>query len=290
MPIRTNSWNIWYIWIIWTLWFLSKGDGMDLQLKDKRALVTGSSRGLGYATALALAREGCRVAINSRDETNVTEAAKVMAAETGTLVIGLAGDVSAPEVPEWLVGETARAFGGLDILITNAGGPPSGSFESFNDAAWQKAIDLSLMSHVRLIKAALPYLKQSEAASVLTITSYSVKQPIPNLVLSNSIRAATVGLTKSLALDLGGEGIRFNSILPAWTETERVSELMSSRAVQNRTTPEEEVLKLSKDSPFGRLGRPDEFANAAVFLVSPAASYITGVMLTVDGGMYKGTL
>ena len=262
---------------------------MDLQLKDKRALVTGSSRGLGYATALALAKEGCRVAINGRDEAKVAAAAKTISDESRSQVIGLAGDVSDPDVPGRLVSETAHIFGELDVLITNAGGPPSGTFESFDEAAWQKAIDLSLMSHVRLIRAALPHLKQSKAASVLTVTSVSVKQPIPNLVLSNSIRAATVGLTKSLALELGAAGIRFNSILPAWTETERVTELMSFRAGQNGTTVEEEIIKQSSDSPLGRMGTPEEFANAAVFLVSPAASYITGVMLTVDGGMYKGT-
>ncbi len=263
---------------------------MDLQLKGKRALVTGSSRGLGYATALALAKEGCRVAINSRDKTKVSVAVGKIAAETGGDILGLAGDVSRPAVPERLIRETVRAFGGLDILVTNAGGPPAGAFESFDEAAWQKAIDLSFMSHVRLIKAALPHLRQSPAASVLTITSYSVKQPIPNLVLSNSIRAATVGLTKTLALELGREGIRFNSILPGWTETERVTELMTFRAKQNKTTVQEEIARQSKDSPLGRMGTPAEFANAAVFLVSPAASYITGVMLTVDGGMYKGTL
>jgi 3-oxoacyl-[acyl-carrier protein] reductase len=264
---------------------------MDLQLKDKRALVTGSSRGLGYATALALAREGCRVAINGRDELRLAEAANTIYKEIGQLkVYPLSGDVSDPDVPERLVADTLKILGGFDILITNAGGPPSGAFESFDEAAWQKAINLSLMSHVRLIKAALPLLKKSTAASVLTVTSYSVKQPIPNLVLSNSIRAATVGLTKSLALELGKDGIRFNSILPAWTDTERVIELMTARAKLNKTTVEEEIARQSKDSPMGRMGTPAEFANAAVFLVSPAASYITGVMLTVDGGMYKGTL
>jgi 3-oxoacyl-[acyl-carrier protein] reductase len=263
---------------------------MDLHLKDKRALVTGSSRGLGYATALGLAREGCRVAINGRNEAKATAAAQTIAKETGMQIIALPGDVSDPDVPARLVGETVHAFGGLDILVTNAGGPPAGAFESFDEAAWQKAIDLTLMSHIRLIQAALPYLKQSGAASVLTITSYSVKQPIPNLVFSNSIRAATVGLTKSLALDYGSAGIRFNSILPAWTETERVYELMRSRAALKGTTLEEEMTKQSNDSPLGRMGTPEEFANAAVFLVSPAASYLTGVMLTVDGGMYKGTL
>jgi 3-oxoacyl-[acyl-carrier protein] reductase len=263
---------------------------MDLQLKDKRALVAGASRGLGHAVALGLAREGSRVAIVSRDRTKIEAAAEKVNKETGTQVIGMAGDVSLPDMAEKLVTEAVQAFGGLDILVTNAGGPPAGAFESFDEAAWQKAIELSFMSHVRLIRAALPHMRQSQAASVLTVTSYSVKQPIPNLVLSNSIRAATVGLTKSLALELGKDGIRFNSILPGWTETERVVELMTFRAQQNRTTVEEEIAKQSKDSPLGRMGRPDEFANAAVFLVSPAASYITGVMLTVDGGMYKGTL
>jgi 3-oxoacyl-[acyl-carrier protein] reductase len=263
---------------------------VDLQLKDKRALVTGASRGLGYAVALGLAHEGCRVAINSRDKAKIAASAKKIAAETDAQVIGLAGDVADPDVPEQLIDDAVHAMGGLDILVTNAGGPPAGAFESFDEATWQKAVDLSFMSHVRLIRAALPHLRQSKAASVLTMTSYSVKQPIPNLVLSNSIRAATVGLTKSLALELGKDGVRFNSILPGWTETERVFELMSFRAKQNGTKVEEEIAKQSKDSPLGRMGTPEEFANAAVFLVSPVASYITGVMLTVDGGMYKGTL
>ncbi len=263
---------------------------MNLKLKGMHALVTGASRGLGYATALGLAREGCRVAVNSRDEARIAAAAEKITSETGSQAIGLAGDVSDPEVPARLVGETAGALGGLDILVCNAGGPPAGTFESFDEAAWQKAIDLSFMSHVRLIKAALPTLRKSKAASVLTVTSYSVKQPIPNLVLSNSVRLATVGLTKSLALELGREGIRFNSILPAWTDTERVVDLMTARAKQNGTTVEAEIAKQSADSPLGRMGTPEEFANAAVFLLSPAASYITGVMLTVDGGMYKGTM
>jgi 3-oxoacyl-[acyl-carrier protein] reductase len=263
---------------------------MDLQLKNKSALVLGASRGLGYVTARQLALEGCRVAINSRDQARIEAAARQLSAETGVQAVGLAGDVSDPSIPAKLVEAVVEAFGGLDILITNAGGPPAGAFESFDDPSWEKAIDLSLMSHVRFIRAALPELRKSKAASVLTITSYSVKQPIPNLVLSNSIRAATVGLTKTLALELGKDGIRFNSILPGWTETERVVELMTSRARDKGTTVDEETRKQAADSPLGRLGQPQEFANAAVFLVSPAASYITGTMLAVDGGTYKGTL
>ncbi len=263
---------------------------MDLGLKDKIALVTGSSRGLGYATALELAREGACVAVNSRSLEKAEAAAARIRQETGAKAVGLAGDVTSPEVPERLVQGTVEAFGGLDLLVTNAGGPPPGSFDSFDDAAWYRAIELSLMSHVRLIRAALPYLRRSSAASVLTITSYSVKQPIPNLLLSNSIRAATVGLTKSLALEMGREGIRFNSILPAWTETERIHELLAARAQANGTTIAEEMTKQAQTSALGRISTPEEFAKPAVFLLSPAASYLTGVMLTVDGGMYKGTL
>jgi len=262
---------------------------MDLQLKDKRAFIAGSSRGLGFATALTLAREGCKVAINSREKKNAKAAAKKITKESGTRAYGFSGDVSKASSAEDLIESVVSALGGLDILITNAGGPPAGSFEIFDEKAWQKAVDLSFMSHVRLIRAALPHLRKSSSPSVLTMTSYTVKQPLPNLVLSNSIRAATVGLTKSLALDLGKEGIRFNSIMPGWTETERVQELIAFRAKNNNTTIEEESAKQTAEIPLGRMGRPEEFANAAVFLVSPAASFIHGVALAVDGGIIKGT-
>ncbi len=262
---------------------------MDLGLKGKCALVGGSSRGLGYATALTLAREGCKVVINSHSEEKVKAAAAAIAKETGSLAKGVAGDVGDPSVPDKLVIEAASIMGGIDLLVTNAGGPPSGSFDSFDDAQWDKAVNTSFLSHVRMIRAALPYLRKSKAASVLTMTSYTVKQPLPNLVLSNSIRVATIGLTKSLALELGAEGIRFNSILPATIDTDRVRELQAFRSQKNGTTVEQEAAKDAGNSVFGRIGQPQEFANAAVFLLSPAASYITGLMLTIDGGQYKGT-
>lgn len=263
---------------------------MDLGLQGKRALITGSSRGLGYAIALALAGEGCEVVVNSRSMENAKKAAEKISAQTTSRVVPIAGDVMDPKIPSDIVRRSVEALGSLDILVTNSGGPPAGRFEDFDDEAWTQAVDLVFLSHVRLIRAALPSLRQSSTPSVLTITSYSVKQPIPNLVLSNSVRAATVGLTKTLALELGSDRIRFNSILPAWTLTERVIELMEHRARINGTTVEEEMSRQAKDSPLGRMGTPEEFAKAAVFLVSPAASYITGVMLTVDGGMYKATL
>jgi 3-oxoacyl-[acyl-carrier protein] reductase len=234
--------------------------------------------------------EGCRVVINARNPASLEAAANKLRAETGGEVVPFAGDVADPAVPAQLINSTLNALGSMDLLVTNAGGPPAGQFDLIADDTWYKAIELSLMSHVRLIRAALPFLKASKTGSVLTVTSYSVKQPIPNLVLSNSIRAATVGMTKTLAMEVGNAGIRFNSILPGWTDTERVFELMSARAKQNGTSVEVEIALQMKESPLGRMATPEEFANVAVFLLSPAASYVTGVMLSVDGGMVKGTL
>ena len=262
---------------------------MDLGLKNKIALITGASRGLGYATAFALAKEGCRVVINGRDEAKVKTAAEKIQRDTGAQAVGLAGDVSQADVPARLVEQTVLMFDGLDILVTNAGGPPPGPFDSFDEEAWQKAVDVSFMSHVRLIRAALPHLRKSKSASVLAVTSWVAKQPMLNLVLSNSVRAATAGLVKSLAMELGKDGIRFNSIMPGWTVTERVQDLMDFRAKNNNTSPEIEAAKVITEIPLGRMARPEEFANVAAFLVSPAASYVHGVAVPVDGGILKGT-
>ncbi len=257
---------------------------MDLKIKGLRALVTGASSGLGFATARLLAAEGARVVLNGRDPDKLARAARDVKAE------GVPGDLSEADVPGAVVARAAEILGGLDLLLVNAGGPPPGAFESFDDGAWTKAVDLCFLSAVRLIRAALPHLRRSEAASVLTVTSVSVKQPIPNLILSNSVRAATVGLTKTLALELGGQGIRFNSILPGWTATERATKLVASSAAAKGTTPEAELAERVRDFPLGRMATPEEFANVAVFLLSPAASYVTGSMIAVDGGAYKGTL
>jgi 3-oxoacyl-[acyl-carrier protein] reductase len=262
---------------------------MDLGLKDKSVLITGASRGLGYAAAHLLSAEGAIVTINSRNAEKLEAAAKAIHNETKGQVNFISGDVTNPAFPKELVEKTVKKQGGLDILIANAGGPPPGRFESISDETWQAAIELSFLSQVRLIRAALPELSKSKTASVLTVTSYAVKQPIQNLVLSNSIRVAVIGLTKSLAIELGPAGIRFNSILPGWTDTERVQQLMADRARVKKSSVEEETRLQASESPMGRMGKPEEFANAAVFLVSPAASYITGVMLTVDGGISKST-
>ena len=263
---------------------------MDLHLEHRAALVTAASQGLGYATALQLSREGAQVAVCSRNQARINAAADAIRAETGNPALPIVADVTDPKDIPALVDRVVEEFGGLDVLVVNAGGPPPGAFEEFDDGAWMDAFNLMLMSAVRLIRAALPHLRLSDVPAVLTITSYSVKQPIANLILSNSLRMAVVGLTKTLALELGAERIRFNSILPAWTETERVQDLMQARAARSGATIKEEMAKQAAASPFGRMATPQEFANVAAFLCSPAASYVTGVMLPVDGGMVKGTL
>jgi len=263
---------------------------MDLFLNGKIALVTGSSRGLGFTTAKLLVQEGAIVIINGRDAARLSKAKEELDINPHAQVLAVPGDVANPSFPEKVINEIQFRFGGLDILITNAGGPPAGKLDDFSDEDWQQAIQSTFLSHVRLIKAAKPLLARSSTPSILTITSAAVKQPMDNMILSNSIRSATVGLTKTLANELGPEGIRVNSILPGWTATERVRDLMTIRATQNNTSIDEELYKQAQASPLKRIGKPEEFARSAVFLVSPAASYITGVMLTVDGGLNKGLL
>ncbi len=260
---------------------------MDLHLRGLRAIIAASSRGLGFATAQSLAQEGACIAINGRDQSTLEKATKSLKSNSHE-VLAFQGDITSPDLPAQIVDQVVKAWGGIDIVVTNAGGPKPGPFEAFSDTDWSEAINLSFLSHVRLIRAALPYLKKSKAASVLTITSYFVKQPGMNMILSNSVRSATTGMTKTLALELGSQGIRFNSILPAWTDTDRVRSLLSNQAKNNGTSIDEEIQKQAKISALGRMGTPEEFGNVAAFLVSPAASYITGVMLAVDGGLYKG--
>jgi 3-oxoacyl-[acyl-carrier protein] reductase len=213
-------------------------------------------------------------------------------AEVGedTAVTAFTTDVTDPAQNEKLIADTVAHFGGLDILITNAGGPPGGTFDSLDLAAWDQAYNLTLMSAVRLIKAALPHLRQSQSASVLTITSISTKQPIAGLLLSNVMRPAVAGVTKTLSQELAPENIRVNSILPGWTATERVNHIFEYRAEQNGTDIEAERSKVTATIPMGRMAEPAEFGRVAAFLVSPAASAMTGAMIPVDGGSYAGLL
>jgi 3-oxoacyl-[acyl-carrier protein] reductase len=260
---------------------------MDLGLSDKNAIVTGSSSGLGYATAKLLLSENVNTIINGRDENKLTRAAETLNTETGKKPLFYPGDVTEHQFADRLLDFTKTNFPHLDILITNSGGPPPGRFEEFSDEEWQNAVELSFLSHVRLIRSFLPLLQKSKTPSVLTVTSFTVKQPLSNLILSNAIRAATIGLTKSLSEEFGQQGIRFNSILPGWTKTERVQQLLMNRANQNNSSIEIETEKITKQIALNRFATPEEFAKTALFLVSPAASYVTGVMLNVDGGVVK---
>jgi 3-oxoacyl-[acyl-carrier protein] reductase len=265
---------------------------MDLGLKGKVALVAGASRGLGAATARALARESATVVMCSRNAKTLVKTQEAifveMHGETPTMLIE--ADLTQDHDVARLIDQAVARFGGLDILITNCGGPPTGRFEDHDLNTWRAAVDTTLFSIVRLIRAALPHLRGSASPSILTFSSNSARQPVPNMVLANSLRLAVVGLTKTLAQELGPDGIRVNSILPAWTKTERMMEIITERARRNGTTAEEELAKQAEESPLGRLGTPEEFARAAVFLCSPAVPFMTGVMLGYDGGMYKATL
>ncbi len=262
---------------------------MDLKLGGKVALVTAASKGLGKATARQFAFEGAKVAICARSQL-IDKAATEIERETGQEVLALHADVTQPADIERVINSTVEKFGGLDILVTNAGGPSPGRFDEIDPLAWEASVNLTLLSAVRLIKSALPHLRQSTAPAILTITSSSTKQPIKNLVLSNSIRLAVIGLTKTLSQELGSECIRVNSILPGWIYTERVEQMLASRTAKSGKTLEAELAEINATVSLGRMGTPEEFGNVAVFLCSPAASFINGVMLQVDGGLCQGTL
>ena len=245
---------------------------MDLGLKDRRALVTAASKGLGRACAETLIAEGASVFISSRDP------------EAAAKAIGAVGwsarDISAAGEPEALVNEAIDRLGGLDILIANAGGPPPGTFQSTPLEAWEGGFQLTLMSAIRLVKAALPHLKQSGQARVVFITSISVRQPIPNIVISNTLRAGVTGLAKTLARELAQDRITVNCVAPDGILTDRMRDLAGG--------DEEKVRDRAALTPMGRYGDPAEFAAACVFLCSRQAAYITGQTLGVDGGSLVG--
>jgi 3-oxoacyl-[acyl-carrier protein] reductase len=260
---------------------------MNLGLDGKIALVTASSRGLGRAVALRLAQEGAHVAICARGEPALKETASHVRRVTGQRVLEIPADISHPETADQLVRATVETFGRLDSLIINAGGPPPGQFLDFTSQDWEDAAQLTLMSAVRLCYAAAPVMKEQGTGSILAMTSITVKQPLPNLVLSNSLRLGVIGLIKTLADELAPSGIRVNAICPGWTRTARVEQLLEDRARRRGTTQEDEAAKIAAAIPLGRMGTPEEFAAAAAFLVSDAASFINGVSLLVDGGMAR---
>ncbi len=263
---------------------------MNLGLENARVFVAASSAGLGAAVARRFCLEGADVAINGRDADRLAAVAERMFVETGRRVVGMPGDVSDPDTVYGLVARAAERLGGLDILVTNAGGPPPGTFATAQPEDYELAFRLNFMSAVNLIRAALPHLRKSSRAAILTITSVTVKQPVANLILSNSVRMGVVGLTKSLANELGPQGIRVNSILPGYTRTERVTQLLENRSREEGISLDEAYARQSASNPLRRIGEPEEFANVAVFLCSPAAGYLHGAMIPVDGGSIAASL
>ncbi len=261
---------------------------MDLGLAGKVALVAAASKGLGRAIAEELAREGARVAMCSRDRAAIAEAALEIRGATKGDVFPIAADVSTREGCEAFVREATAHYGALYILIVNAGGPPPGRFDDLDDDAWQKAMDLTLMSAVRLTRLALPHMRRQKGGSIVYSTSTSVRQPSQylNLILSNALRAGVHGMLKTLATDLAKEGIRVNAVQPGRIATDRLIQLDTDTAKRQNTTPEAVRRRYEEQViPLGRYGRPEEYAAAVVFIASPKASYISGVSLQVDGGM-----
>ncbi len=260
---------------------------MDLGLKNKVAMVSGASKGLGLAVARILAAEGAQVSIASRDTSMIQEAKRALQKESKAEVLACTADVRSPEAVERWKDDTLREFGGVDLLFSNTGGPPSGGFLSFEEKAWKDALDLLFLSAVRMAKTAIPLMKQRGGGSVVFSTSSSVKESIDNLTLSNVARAPVAALAKTLSREFAKDGIRFNNLIPGRIQTDRLTELDTANAQKKNISVDEQRKIMMATIPLGRYGTTEEFARAAVFLLSPAASYITGASLQVDGGMIK---
>jgi 3-oxoacyl-[acyl-carrier protein] reductase len=263
---------------------------MDLGIKGKTALVVAASKGMGKASALGLAAEGARVVMCARGETALNDAAAEVKRQTGAEVLALTADASRAADILKVVAEANRAFGGVDILVANVGGPPPGPFESMTDEHWTKAFEQVHLSTVRFIRETLPHMKKSRWGRILAIQSSSVKQPVDGLVLSNGIRPGIAGLFKTLAGDLARDNITVNLVLPGRILTDRFIEHQTDRAKRGGITMEQQMALSSADIPMGRIGTPEEFAAMVVFLASARASYITGTAVQVDGGLIRSVV
>lgn len=256
---------------------------MNLGVQDQVALIAAASKGLGKAAAMALAEEGAKVAICARSEV-LDETAKEIEEKTGAEVLAVRADVTDRQAVENVVKQTLDQFGQIDILIVNCGGPPPGNFTDLTIEDWEAGISTTIMSSLYLCYAVVPHMLERGSGSIVATQSYSIKHPIARLITSNSLRLAVIGLTKSLANELGPQGIRVNSINPAYTWTERVEQLMTDRAQANETSVEEESAKVASALPLGRMGQLDEYGKTIAWLASPAASFVHGHALMFDGG------
>ena len=263
---------------------------MDLELQGKCAIVCAASKGLGRATALALAREGARVAICARNEGTLHETARSIRQATGAHVLPIVADVARADDAERLVAVSAAELGAIDILVTNTGGPKSALFSTLSDEDWREAIDSVLMSVVRLSRAVIPHMRRRGGGRIINITSISAKQPVEGLVLSNALRAGVTGLARTLANEVAAENILVNCVAPGYTLTDRVVELADAAAAREGISAEAVQQRTVGKIPMQRMASPEEFADVVVFLASARASYVTGTTLQVDGGYIRSLM
>jgi len=263
---------------------------MDLGIAGKKALITGASSGLGLAAAMALAAEGADVAINSRSPENLEKAGLKIKKQTGREPQLIVGDLARSGEPEKIIDRALSALDGLDILVSNAGGPPAGTFLQHDRETWIKAADLTLHSAINMTRRAIPVMKEAGWGRIIYITSVAVKQPIDNLLISNTYRAGLTGFAKSISREFAKNGITVNTVLPGYTETERLTELAGSISASTGIKTGEVFAGWTADIPAGRIGQPEELAALIAFLASEKASFITGTSIQVDGGYIKGLL
>jgi len=261
---------------------------MDLGLKDKVALVAAASQGLGKASALALGHEGARLAICSRSEKNIKTAAEEIRDKTGSTVLPVVADVSKKEDIKRFVGTAVKEFGTVHVLVNNAGGPPTGHILTMPEEEWEKGVQLTLMSVVRLAREVLPLMEKQKWGRIITILSLVAKQPINELLISSTLRPGIMGLTRILSNQYAKENITVNCVSPGSILTKRQEELGAARAAQKKMTFEEYMAESIEGIPAGRFGRPEEIGNVVAFLASEQAGYINGVNLLADGGAVKG--
>jgi len=261
---------------------------MDTGLKNRVAIVAASSLGIGRATAESFAAEGCRVAMCARNPQTLREAADKIRTQHKAEVLADALDVTDPASVHHFVDSVVARFGGVDICVTNAGGPPAKGFLGASVQEWHNAVELNFMSTVYFAREVIPHMQKNHWGRFITITSITTKQPVADLVLSNAVRAAVVGLVKSLANEFGKDGILVNNVGPGYTATDRLKQLAKSRSAASGKAEKEIFEGWAADAPVKRLGEPAEVADAIVWLASERASYITGQTLLVDGGLYKG--
>lgn len=263
---------------------------MDLGIKNKVAIVAASSKGLGKATALGLAKEGVNLTICARDTSVLDSTAEEISSQTNVEVLPIQCDVSKTEDIKNVVNETIKKFKTVDILINNAGGPPTGGFLDFSLEDWQKAVELNLFSAITFSNEVIPYMQKNKWGRIVNITSYAVKQPVEGLLLSNTVRAGIIGLAKSLSNEFAKDNILVNNICPGRIHTDRIIFLANDRAQKEGKNFDEIIDHMGSDVPVGRIGKPVELAALAVFLASEQASYITGTTIQVDGGLTKSLL